>query len=239
MRVLILADKNVPGKIQGRFEHQGDLFQSMIWNTLATKCDRLHRNFSTEWRCMSGARYSSANSFHMELKKYYGSLEPLQVSIHRWHMMPSTEMHIWKYETWKFITTDLFVIVISVTKYRKISSVQYQLCDPEVGLLAKILNKSNVSRCTYYWLLPKLQLFLRTTCLHKLCGMSTGICQVGTMWHVKQCPLKYLNTLEELTLKNVHVLKSATVTCSLSPDACWTQFTDIQVDTMISSTYFN
>jgi len=52
-------------------------------------------------------------------------------------------------------TTDIFVTIISAAKYRKISSVQYQLGDPEVGLSAKILNKSNVSRCTYYSLEPK------------------------------------------------------------------------------------
>lgn len=85
----------------------------------------------------------------------------------------------------------------------------------------------------------KLQLLLRTTCLHKLCGMSAGICHVSTMWQVKLCPLKYLNTVEKLNLENAYVLKSTTVTCSLSVDACWTQFTNIQADDrMIFSMYY-
>lgn len=52
-------------------------------------------------------------------------------------------------------TTDMFVRKTGVTKYRQISSVQYQVSDPKVGLSAKILNKSDVWRCTYYWSEPK------------------------------------------------------------------------------------
>lgn len=88
-----------------------------------------------------------------------GQWEPLQVSIRRWYMMSSTEMHIWKYGIW---TWNVHLVLLTclwektgVTKYRKISSVHYRLSDPKVRLLAKILNKSNVSRCTYYWLQSK------------------------------------------------------------------------------------
>lgn len=51
---------------------------------------------------------------------------------------------------YSFSNADVFVRVIDVTKYRKTSPVHCQLSDPKLRPSAKILNKSNVSRCTYY-----------------------------------------------------------------------------------------
>lgn len=137
-------------------------------------------------------------------------------------------------------TTAIFVGKTGVTIYRKMSSVQYQLSDPKAGLSAKILNKSNVSRCTYYWFEPGVAASFKDYMpVQAVYGMTAGICHVRTMWQVKLCPLKYLSTLEELNLENVNVIKSATVIYSLLLGTCWTRFTNIQVDTVISSKYFH
>lgn len=140
-------------------------------------------------------------------------------------------------------TTATFVGKTSVTfieLWRKMSSVQYQLSDPKAGLSAKILNKSNVSRCTYYWLEPEVAASFKDYMpVQAVYSMTAGICHVRKMWQVKLCPLKYLNTLEELNLENVNVVKSARVIYSLLLGAYWTRFINIQVDTVISLTYFH
>lgn len=90
------------------------------------------------------------------------------------------------------------------------------LSDPKVRHSAKILNKSNVSWCTYYWLEPKAADSFKDLCRHKLCGMSTGTCHVSRLWQVNPHPIHIQKCWKSLTLRISMSSSLANLTFSLS-----------------------
>lgn len=128
-------------------------------------------------------------------------------------MTPSTEMHIWKYGTWKW-NIHLAMLTFLWEQLMLPNTGKHLLCTvnsvtQSLGPQPRSLTKGMCQDARTIDWSQKLQLLLRTTCQHKLCGMSTGFCHVGTMWQVKLCPLKYLShfltskQLAQLILKNV------------------------------------
>lgn len=125
------------------------------------------------------------------------------------------EMYIWNYriEKMKCIssTVRMFMRKTGVTKYRKISSVWCWLSDPKVRLSAKILNKSNVSWCTYYWLEPK----AADSCKDYMPAQAVWHeCRhLSCQYSVTSEPASYHTSkmLEKFNLENLSVLKSGKI----------------------------